>query len=186
MLPFPLLPGNQSREGTAEHLKGLLRADPLMNYSSGAFTERGTRTWSVTTAGATEDWPTLMGTARDVDVGDGMAGREWRSGVGQERPVGVTVASIGSASPKTHLYLAPNGKSGSVLIVSWTCINRIEKKCVVIIVTSHTFGWEPRLISNWRLDIYYNKREQRGGRCLRSQLRQQRIFEGGGGKGEQP
>lgn len=26
--------------------------------------------------------------------------------------------------------------------------NRERKKCVVIIVTSHTFGWEPRLISN--------------------------------------
>lgn len=48
----------------------------------------------------------------------GMAGRDWRSGVGQDSPVAVTVASIGSASPKTHLYLAPNGKSGSVLIVN--------------------------------------------------------------------
>jgi hypothetical protein len=51
----------------------------------------------------------------------GMVGLDWRSGVGQDRPVAVTVASIGSASPKTHLYLAPSGNSGSVRIVSWTC-----------------------------------------------------------------
>lgn len=51
---------------------------------------------------------------------DGMAGRDCRSGVGQDNPVGVTVASIGSASPKTHLYLAPDGRSGSVLMVNWT------------------------------------------------------------------
>ena len=48
----------------------------------------------------------------------GMAGLDCRSGVGQERPVAVTVASMGSASPKTHLYLAPEGKSGNVLMVS--------------------------------------------------------------------
>jgi hypothetical protein len=54
-----------------------------------------------------------------------MAGLDWRSGVGQDSPVAVTVASIGSASPKTHLYLAPKGRSGSVLIVNWTW--RIKK-----------------------------------------------------------
>lgn len=48
----------------------------------------------------------------------GMSGRERRSGVGQLSPVDVTAASIGSASPNTHLYLAPAGSSGSVLIVS--------------------------------------------------------------------
>lgn len=44
------------------------------------------------------------------------------SGVGQERPNSVTDASIGSANPKTHLYLAPYGSSGSVLIVRRTVV----------------------------------------------------------------
>ena len=75
----------------------------------------------------------------DINVGDeedvggvggscGMVGLDWRSGVGHERPVAVTVASIGSASPKTHLYLAPSGSSGSVRIVSWTWTNKNTKK----------------------------------------------------------
>ena len=38
-----------------------------------------------------------------------------------ESPVAVTAASMGSASPKTHLYLAPVGNSGSVRIVSCAC-----------------------------------------------------------------
>ena len=56
----------------------------------------------------------LMG-ARAVEE---RTGRDFRSGVGHERPVAVTAASIGSASPKTHLYLAPVGSSGKVRIVS--------------------------------------------------------------------
>lgn len=66
------------------------------------------------------------------DDGDGITGRDWRSGVGQESPVAVTVASMGSASPKTHLYLAPNGKSGRVRIVSWTWITQ-EELCFIIL-----------------------------------------------------
>ena len=57
----------------------------------------------------------------EVEALAAMAGLDCRSGVKQDNPVAVTAASMGSASPKTHLYLAPAGKSGSVRIVSWTC-----------------------------------------------------------------
>lgn len=67
-------------------------------------------------------WPKLLAVALEpiavVGAGAGIVGLDCRSGVGHDKPVAVTVASIGSASPKTHLYLAPCGSSGSVRIVS--------------------------------------------------------------------
>ena len=89
-----------------------------MSIRNRILTERGTRTWSVTVF-----WrlPVRLGLRTELaTLADGMAGLDWRSGVGHESPVAVTVASIGSASPKTHLYFAPSGKSGSVLMVNWT------------------------------------------------------------------
>lgn len=49
-------------------------------------------------------------------------GRREISGVTHNRPVSVSSALIGSDEPKTHLYLAPGGRAGNVLIVKRTLV----------------------------------------------------------------
>jgi hypothetical protein len=48
----------------------------------------------------------------------------------------VTTASIGSAFPNTHLYLAPEGNSGRVRIVNCTC-----KKTKSLISEANLLHW---------------------------------------------
>ena len=96
--------------------KSLLVSDDL--------TDSGTSTWSLTDANdePEDDKAEAEEAEAEAELLWSMDGRDWRSGVRQDNPVAVTAASMGSASPKTHLYLAPIGNSGSVRIVSCTFV----------------------------------------------------------------